>query len=94
MILLYAAINLFIDDHWSLGSFCFSLAVNINTYSCVAIIIICMCAIMHFCKFICQVSIKMNVLLYAPALLLVYLTVLGLPHTFVQLSICAGVQVP
>ena len=27
MILLYAAINLFIDDHWSLGSFCFSLAV-------------------------------------------------------------------
>jgi len=65
MILLYAAINLFIDDHWSLGSFCFSLAV----------------------------SIKMNVLLYAPALLLVYLTVLGLPHTFVQLSICAGVQV-
>ena len=35
----------------------------------------------------------MNVLLYAPALLLVYLTVLGLPHTFVQLSICAGVQV-
>ena len=36
----------------------------------------------------------MNVLLYAPALLLVYLTVLGLPHTFVQLSICAGVQVP
>merc|ERR1712156_1198658 len=65
MILLYAAINLFIDDHWSLGSFFFSLAV----------------------------SIKMNVLLYAPALLLVYLTVLGLPHTFVQLSICAGVQV-
>ena len=40
-----------------------------------------------------QVSVKMNVLLYAPALLLVYLTVLGLPHTFVQLSICAGVQV-
>ena len=30
MILLYAAINFFIDDHWSLGSLCFSLAVNIE----------------------------------------------------------------
>merc|ERR1719445_2102552 len=58
VILLYAAINLFMDDMWSLGSFFFSLAV----------------------------SIKMNVLLYAPALLLAYLAVLGLPHTFVQLS--------
>jgi len=65
MLLLYVAINLFIDDHWSLGSLFFSLAV----------------------------SIKMNVLLYSPALLLAYLTILGLPHTFVQLSICAGVQV-
>jgi len=65
MMFLYAAINFFMDDHWSLGSFFFSLAV----------------------------SIKMNILLYAPALLLVYVTVLGLPHTFVQLSICAGVQV-
>lgn len=65
MLLLYASINLFIDDHWSLGSLFFSLAV----------------------------SIKMNILLYAPALLLAYVTVLGLPHTFVQLSICAGVQV-
>lgn len=65
MLLLYAAINLFIDDHWSLGSLLFSLAV----------------------------SIKMNVLLYSPALLVAYVSILGLPHTFVQLSICAGVQV-
>ena len=65
MLLLYAAINLFMEDRWSLGSLAFSLAV----------------------------SVKMNVLLYSPALLLAYLTILGLPHTFVQLSICAGVQV-
>ena len=39
MILLYAAINLFIDDHWSLGSFCFSLAVNFKTYFCIHSII-------------------------------------------------------
>jgi len=65
MVLLYLAINLFIDDRWSLGSLAFSLAV----------------------------SVKMNILLYSPALLLAYVTILGLPHTFVQLSICAGVQV-
>lgn len=65
MLLLYIAINLFIDEHWSLGSLFYSLAV----------------------------SIKMNVLLYSPALLLAYVAILGLPHTFVQLSICAGVQV-
>jgi len=65
MMFLYAAINMFIDDHWSLGSLLFSLGV----------------------------SIKMNVLLYSPAILLAYVTILGLPHTFVQLSICAGVQV-
>ena len=65
MALLYLAINLFIDDRWSLGSLAFSLAV----------------------------SVKMNILLYSPALLLAYVTILGLPHTFVQLSICAGVQV-
>ena len=73
MILLYAAINLFIDDHWSLGSFFFSLAVHFRILSC-----------MDDTKLPkMQVSIKMNVLLYAPALLLVYLTVLGIPHTFV-----------
>jgi len=64
VILLYAAINLFMDDMWSLGSVFFSLAV----------------------------SVKMNILLYAPALLLAYLAVLGLPGTLVQLTICAGLQ--
>merc|ERR1719206_1568789 len=47
VILLYAAINMFMDDMWSLGSVFFSLAV----------------------------SVKMNILLYAPALLLAYLAV-------------------
>jgi len=39
------------------------------------------------------VSIKMNILLYAPALLLAYLAVLGLPGTLVQLTICASLQI-
>jgi len=64
VLLVYAAINLFMDDKWSLGSVFFSLAV----------------------------SVKMNILLYAPALLLAYLAVLGLPGTLVQLTICAGLQ--
>jgi len=38
------------------------------------------------------VSVKMNILLYSPALLIAYLAILGLPGTMVQLSICAGVQ--
>jgi len=65
VLLVYCAINLFMDDMWSLGSVFFSLAV----------------------------SIKMNILLYAPALLLAYLAVLGLPGTLVQLTICASLQI-
>jgi len=64
LFLLYAAINLFMDNHWSLGSLMFSLAV----------------------------SVKMNILLYAPALLLAYLAILGPTATLQQLTICAGTQ--
>jgi len=38
------------------------------------------------------VSVKMNILLYAPALLIAYITVLGYTHTIIQLTICAGFQ--
>nr|XP_027230958.1 lethal(2)neighbour of tid protein-like [Penaeus vannamei] len=65
MMFLYAAINLFIDGYWSLGSLIYSLAV----------------------------SIKMNILLFAPALLLAYLRCLGFKKTILQLTICAAVQV-
>ncbi|KAK8736680.1 hypothetical protein OTU49_004592 [Cherax quadricarinatus] len=64
MMLLYAAMNLFIDGYWSLGSLIYSLAV----------------------------SIKMNILLFAPALLLAYVHCLGLMGTLKQLVICAAVQ--
>ncbi|XP_034255772.1 lethal(2)neighbour of Tid protein [Thrips palmi] len=64
MILLYAAINLFMDGHWTKGSLAFSAAV----------------------------SVKMNILLFAPALLILYLTSLGLRGTVVQISICAALQ--
>ncbi|XP_021927417.1 lethal(2)neighbour of Tid protein [Zootermopsis nevadensis] len=39
------------------------------------------------------VSVKMNILLFAPAILLTYLTCLGLKGTLIQLTICASVQV-
>lgn len=39
------------------------------------------------------VSIKMNILLFAPALLAAYLIILGFKRTIIQLFICASVQV-
>jgi len=39
------------------------------------------------------VSVKMNILLFAPVILLAYLTSLGLKHTVKQLAICALVQI-
>merc|ERR1712142_832596 len=65
MLFLYAAINAFADNRWSLGSFLYSLAV----------------------------SIKMNILLFAPALFLAYLATQGMWGTVKQLTICASVQV-
>ncbi|XP_046406562.1 lethal(2)neighbour of tid protein [Ischnura elegans] len=41
----------------------------------------------------CAVSIKMNILLFAPALLMAYLTSLGIQGTIIQLAVCAAVQV-
>lgn len=38
------------------------------------------------------VAVKMNVLLFAPAILLLYLTSLGPVRTAAQLSVCAGIQ--
>lgn len=38
------------------------------------------------------VSIKMNILLFAPAVLVAYISNLGLISTFIQLSICAVIQ--
>lgn len=40
----------------------------------------------------CAVSVKMNMLLYAPGVLLVLLIATGLKETFICLSICAAVQ--
>lgn len=65
MLLLYAAINLFADDYWTLGSVFYSLAV----------------------------SVKMNVLLFAPALFLAYLATQGIVGTVAQLAVCAAIQV-
>lgn len=64
ILFLYAALNLFMDRKWTLGSIFFSLGVGV----------------------------KMNVLLFAPAVLMLYLTSLGYVKTIVQLSICAIVQ--
>nr|SVE72896.1 EOG090X04XE [Ceriodaphnia reticulata] len=64
MLFLYAAVNLFMEDYWTLGSIFYSFAV----------------------------SIKMNILLFAPALLLAYIASQGIYGTIKQLSICAGLQ--
>lgn len=64
VLFLYLAINLFIEQKWSLGSIFFSIAV----------------------------SVKMNILLFAPALLLFFITNLGYLKTFKQLIICATIQ--
>ncbi|XP_030369167.1 lethal(2)neighbour of tid protein 2 [Scaptodrosophila lebanonensis] len=64
ILLLYVAINLFLDHRWTLGSVFYSLAVGV----------------------------KMNILLFAPALLLFYLANLGVAKTLMQLSVCAATQ--
>ena len=64
MLLLYAAVNLFAEGHWSAGSVFYSLAV----------------------------SVKMNILLFAPALFLAYLATRGMvgkcDGCWPQFSIC------
>ncbi|XP_054625090.1 dol-P-Man:Man(5)GlcNAc(2)-PP-Dol alpha-1,3-mannosyltransferase isoform X1 [Dunckerocampus dactyliophorus] len=64
MMLLFAAVNLFIDGHWSLGCGLYSLAV----------------------------SVKMNVLLFAPGLLFLLLSEFGLIRTIPKLALCANIQ--
>lgn len=64
ILFLYAALNLFMDRKWTLGSILFSLGVGV----------------------------KMNILLFAPAILLLYITSLGFMKAVIQLFICAIVQ--
>ncbi|XP_061152018.1 dol-P-Man:Man(5)GlcNAc(2)-PP-Dol alpha-1,3-mannosyltransferase [Syngnathus typhle] len=64
MMLLFAAVNLFIDGRWSLGCGIYSLAV----------------------------SVKMNVLLFAPGLLFLLLSEFGLIKTIPKLGLCAAIQ--
>ncbi|XP_077204329.1 dol-P-Man:Man(5)GlcNAc(2)-PP-Dol alpha-1,3-mannosyltransferase isoform X1 [Paroedura picta] len=65
MAILFLAVNLFLEDRWSWGCFCYSLAV----------------------------SVKMNILLFAPGLLFLLLLRFGLPGTLRKLAICALLQV-
>lgn len=64
VLFLYAALNLFIDNYWYLGSVLYSLGV----------------------------SVKMNILLYAPALFFFYLINLGWKGTIKQLFVCGMIQ--
>jgi alpha-1,3-mannosyltransferase len=64
MMFLYAALNLFLDRKWHIGSFVFSIAVGV----------------------------KMNILLFAPAILMLYITNLGFVQTVIQLAICGITQ--
>ncbi|XP_056600686.1 dol-P-Man:Man(5)GlcNAc(2)-PP-Dol alpha-1,3-mannosyltransferase [Triplophysa dalaica] len=64
MMLLFGAINLFLDSHWTLGCAVYSLAV----------------------------SVKMNVLLFAPGLLFLLLCEFGLWKALPKLILCAVIQ--
>uniref|UniRef100_A0A667WT39 Dol-P-Man:Man(5)GlcNAc(2)-PP-Dol alpha-1,3-mannosyltransferase n=1 Tax=Myripristis murdjan TaxID=586833 RepID=A0A667WT39_9TELE len=64
MMLLFGAVNLFLDGRWTLGCGLYSLAV----------------------------SVKMNVLLFAPGLLFLLLSEFGVIRTIPKLSLCAGIQ--
>ncbi|XP_019545207.2 lethal(2)neighbour of tid protein 2 [Aedes albopictus] len=64
ILFLYVAINLYIDNRWTLGSIFLSLGV----------------------------SVKMNVLLFAPAIFLLFLTNLGIVKTIGQLAVCGMIQ--
>ncbi|KAF7222680.1 3- mannosyltransferase [Nothobranchius furzeri] len=64
MMLLFAAVNLFLDGHWTLGCGVYSLAV----------------------------SVKMNVLLFAPGLLFLLVWEFGLIRTIPKLALCATIQ--
>ncbi|XP_066508883.1 dol-P-Man:Man(5)GlcNAc(2)-PP-Dol alpha-1,3-mannosyltransferase-like [Hoplias malabaricus] len=65
MMLLFGAVNLFLDSHWTLGCALYSLAV----------------------------SVKMNVMLFAPGLLFLLLSEFGLIKTLPKLILCAVIQV-
>uniref|UniRef100_A0AAY5EUY3 Dol-P-Man:Man(5)GlcNAc(2)-PP-Dol alpha-1,3-mannosyltransferase n=1 Tax=Electrophorus electricus TaxID=8005 RepID=A0AAY5EUY3_ELEEL len=65
MMLLFGAVNLFLDGRWTLGCALYSLAV----------------------------SVKMNVMLFAPGLLFLLLSEFGLMKTLPKLTLCALIQV-
>ncbi|XP_020309033.2 dol-P-Man:Man(5)GlcNAc(2)-PP-Dol alpha-1,3-mannosyltransferase isoform X1 [Oncorhynchus kisutch] len=64
MMMLFGAVNFFLDGRWTLGCGLYSLAV----------------------------SVKMNVLLFAPGLLFLLLSEFGLMRTIPKLSLCAAIQ--
>ncbi|TRY69743.1 hypothetical protein DNTS_035420, partial [Danionella cerebrum] len=71
MMLLFGAINLFLDGRWTLGC---ALYRQVETPSLLA------------------VSVKMNVLLFAPGLLFLLLSEFGLWKTLPKLTVCALIQ--
>ncbi|KAI5092894.1 dol-P-Man:Man(5)GlcNAc(2)-PP-Dol alpha-1,3-mannosyltransferase, partial [Silurus meridionalis] len=64
MMLLFGAVNLMLDAHWTLGCALYSLAV----------------------------SVKMNVMLFAPGLFFILLSEFGLMKTLPKLTLCAIIQ--
>uniref|UniRef100_UPI00358FB4A8 dol-P-Man:Man(5)GlcNAc(2)-PP-Dol alpha-1,3-mannosyltransferase n=1 Tax=Myxine glutinosa TaxID=7769 RepID=UPI00358FB4A8 len=65
MVILYAAVNLFLDRRWTLGCIVFSVAV----------------------------SVKMNILLFAPGVLFLLLSEFGLRRSIPHFALCVAIQV-
>ncbi|KTG46409.1 hypothetical protein cypCar_00004345 [Cyprinus carpio] len=93
MMLLFGAINLFLDGRWTLGCALYRQYnvlmpdhFNISAL-CVHLKYIFVCAVDSL-----AVSVKMNVLLFAPGLLFLLLCEFGLWKALPKLSLCAGIQ--
>lgn len=106
--LLFAAVNLFMDGYWTLGC---GLYRQVLTGICMQMSYVFCESLYHISVHLCDVwhdeitiqssslsdslavSVKMNVLLFAPGLLFLLLSEFGLIRTIPKLSLCAGIQV-
>ena len=88
MTILYIALLLMIENHWILACIVYRYS-SVLHYSCSIVLNSLMpCNVHSF-----AVSVKMNVILFAPGLLYLLLRVHGLKGTITRLFVCAAVQV-
>lgn len=96
MLILYLALALFTSKRWTLGCFmyrCVTLTTIVLSIIMITIItVIDSNSTTHLCHFSVAVSVKMNILLFAPALFFILLSTNGYVKTALNLGVCAFVQ--